>query len=232
MLNLLDTKKRWNRRKTARPAELLDAAIHMFTEKGFATTKLEEVAARAGVSKGTLYLYYQNKEELFKAVVNETFLPLIEDLKNRELEHLGSISELLQKDFLQWWTHVGCTPLGGIPKLMITEACNFPELSRFYNEKIIDPWRRHIVSLLEKGVSRGEFRPMDAEYTAWVLHAPMVMLACWTHSMDRCLEEKIEPIRYIHAHIKSCLFGLLNENSEFRQTGTLVDCPRPADGAE
>ena len=230
MLKLLDTKKRWSRRKTARPAELLEAAIQMFTEKGFAATKLEDVAARAGVSKGTLYIYYQNKEELFKAVVNETFLPLIENLKNRELQHTGSIADLMQNDFLRWWTHVGCTPLGGIPKLVMTEACNFPELSRFYNEKIINPWRNHIISLLEKGVARGEFKPMDAQYTALVLHAPMVMLACWTHSMDRCLEEKIEPIRYIHAHINLCLFGLLNETSDLRQTGSLVNCPGSADG--
>ncbi len=223
MLNLLDTtKKRWNRRKTARPAELLCAAVSVFTEKGFATTKLEEVAARAGVSKGTLYLYYQNKEELFKAVVNETFLPLINALRQREQEHTGSIAELLRKDFHQWWKNVGSTPLGGIPKLIITEACNFPDLTRFYNDSIIKPWRAHIVSLLEKGVARGEFSPMDAEYTALVLHAPLVMLSCYVNSLDRCIDDRIEPLRYIDAHIQMCLFGLLNDKSILRQSPALA----------
>ena len=63
---------RWERRKEARPAELLAAALELFVEKGYAGTRLDDVAQRAGVSKGTLYLYFENKEDLFKAVVRES----------------------------------------------------------------------------------------------------------------------------------------------------------------
>lgn len=232
MLNLLDTtKKRWNRRKTARPSELLSAAVQVFTEKGFATARLEDVAARAGVSKGTLYLYYQNKEELFKAVINETYLPLINALRQREQEHEGRFADLLRKDFHHWWKQVGSTPLGGIPKLIITEACNFPDLTRFYNESIILPWRAHIAALLQKGIACGEFQPMDTEYTALVLHAPIVMLSCYMNSLDRCVENRIEPLRYIDAHIQMCLFGLLNEQSPLRKPSSQPDDSPCTDGS-
>ena len=65
------------RRKEARPSELLEAALELFVEKGFAATRLEDVASRAGVSKGTLYLYFENKDALFKAVVQEGIIPVI-----------------------------------------------------------------------------------------------------------------------------------------------------------
>src|SRR6476661_8698678 len=120
------------RRKLARPQELLDAALDLFVEKGFAATRSEEVAARAGVSKGTLYLYYPSKEELFKAVVRQNMSALIAEGLELADAYEGSTSELLALLMHTWWERVGDTPAAGIHKIVISEVRNFPELAQFY----------------------------------------------------------------------------------------------------
>src|SRR5687768_17668301 len=112
---------RWERRKDSRPSELLEAALEIFVERGFAAARLEDVAAKAGVSKGTLYLYYANKEELFKAVVRRSIAPLIAETR-AIIESSDDDSETLLGRFLEiWWTRYGGTRLAGITKLVIGE---------------------------------------------------------------------------------------------------------------
>src|SRR5882762_2449750 len=115
------------RRKEARPQELLGAALELFVEKGFAATKTEEVAERAGVSKGTLYLYYPSKEELLKAVIRQNLSQLIAEGSGMADEFEGPTSELLACLMQAWWERVGNTPAGGIHKIMMSEVRNFPE---------------------------------------------------------------------------------------------------------
>ena len=104
-----DTKPRWERRKDARPQELLEAALDLFVERGYAATRLEDVARRAGVSKGTLYLYYENKEELFKAVVRSSIVPIIGDAEVSVAEFEGHSADLLRQLVLSWWGRLGAT---------------------------------------------------------------------------------------------------------------------------
>ena len=113
---------RWERRKDARPQELLAAALDLFVERGFAATRLEDVARRAGVSKGTLYLYYANKEELFKAVVRDSIVPAIGDAEDTIAVYDGHSSELLRAILFGWWERVGGTKASGIVKLVMAEA--------------------------------------------------------------------------------------------------------------
>src|SRR5690348_7307526 len=124
---------RWRRRKEARPAEILEAALGFFKERGFAATRLEDVAARAGVTKGTIYLYYPSKEELFKAVVRGELLPNIERMETA-LSEPGPAAALLERLFTIWARDFAPSPASVIPKLVISEAGNFPELARFYLE--------------------------------------------------------------------------------------------------
>src|SRR6059058_2169914 len=127
------------RRKEARPGELLDAALDLFVEKGFAATRSEEVAARAGVSKGTLFLYFPSKEELFKAVVRENISGRFAQW-NEEFEAFeGSTSDMVRYCMRVWWERIGATRASGITKLMISEARNFPELAVFYQQEVIRP---------------------------------------------------------------------------------------------
>ncbi|MFM2088080.1 MAG: hypothetical protein RLZZ237_2949, partial [Pseudomonadota bacterium] len=99
----IDTKPRWERRKDARPQELLAAALDLFVERGFASTRLEDVAKRAGVSKGTLYLYFENKQELFKAVVRDNIVHAIVEVEDSLATSESSSADLLRSILMQWW---------------------------------------------------------------------------------------------------------------------------------
>src|SRR5262245_40188767 len=122
--------RRWVRRKDARPDEITAAALELFVERGYASTRLEDVAAKAGISKGTLYLYFANKEELFKAVVREALVARLVEFRGHIEQYQGSSFELLHLVFKTWWEKIGATPISGIPKLISSEARNFPEIAR------------------------------------------------------------------------------------------------------
>lgn len=199
------------RRKQARPAELLTAALDLFVERGFAATRLDDVAARAGVSKGTLYLYFDSKEELFKAVIRQGIFPVLEQGEAMLAQHDGDARSLLQGLLLRWWQLVGATSLGGIPKLMVSEAGNFPEVAQFYYENVIVRGRNLMRQTLERGVAAGEFRAMDTESAIDVIFAPMLMLTIWRYSLGTCGCGKQEPEAYLRTHFDLLLNGLENK---------------------
>lgn len=205
----VDTKPRWERRKDARPQELLAAALAQFVERGFAATRLEDVARRAGVSKGTLYLYFANKEELFKAVVRENIVHAIGEAEQEVAAFPGHSADLLRVILMQWWDQIGATELAGITKLMMAEANNFPELAQFYNEEVIARGNGLISSVLVRGVERGEFRALDPLVMTPVMTAPVLMLMMWTHSFLPCDMPTIDPHAYMTAFIDMALRGLL-----------------------
>lgn len=205
------------RRKDARPGELLDAALELFVEKGFATTRVEEVAKLAGVSKGTLFLYYASKEELLKAVVRENISGRFAQW-SAELERFqGSSADLLRYCVAAWWQRIGSTKVSGITKLMVSEAHNFPELANFYATEVIQPGKQLIARVLQRGVDRGEFRAMDMKYAVYVVLAPMLFLALWKHSLGRCCDAgaQLVPENYIALQVETILNGL-----SLRQTAT------------
>ena len=149
---------RWTRRKEARPEEITAAALELFVERGFAATRLEDVAARAGVSKGTVYLYFANKEDLFKAVVREGLVSPIAEMKDFAAQYPGSSFALLRMLILGWWEKVGATGMSGIPKLLLGESGNFPELVRFYLAEVVEPGHEVMMAIVKRGIARGEFR--------------------------------------------------------------------------
>lgn len=196
------------RRKDARPSELTAAALELFVEKGFAATRLEDVAARAGVSKGTLYLYFDSKETLFKAVIQEGLIPALAEGEAILARHGGSAFHLLQQLLDNWWTLIGDTHLSGIIKLMISEARNFPEVAQFYYENVIRRGRALIGAALERGMASGEFRPMDVNTCIDVVIAPLLMLCIWRHSMAYCLGAQANPREYLNIHLDLLRRGL------------------------
>jgi len=204
------------RRKEARPSELLAAALDLFVEKGFAATRLEDVAARAGVSKGTLYLYYENKEALFKAVIQEGIIPVIVENEAIAAQHTGSSFDLMEKLLANWWTKIGQTAFAGIPKLMVAEARNFPELGRYYVENVINRGRALVGSALRRGMAGGEFRVMDVETTIDVVIAPILMLLIWRYSMSCCAGDESDPQLYLQIHMDLLRHGLQKTEKESR----------------
>ncbi|HVE52224.1 MAG TPA: TetR/AcrR family transcriptional regulator [Ramlibacter sp.] len=198
------------RRKEARPGELLDAALDLFVEKGFAATRSEEVAARAGVSKGTLFLYFPSKEELFKAVVRENMSGRFAEW-NEEFEHFeGSTGDMVRYCMNIWWERIGATRASGITKLIISEARNFPELAAFYQQEVIRPGTELVRRMLQRGVDRGEFRELDIEYAVFNITAPMIFLIMMKHSLGACVPQDypLDPQRYLQAQVDVLLNGL------------------------
>jgi TetR/AcrR family transcriptional regulator len=198
------------RRKEARPGELLDAALDLFVEKGFAATRAEEVAARAGVSKGTLFLYFQSKEELFKAVVRENISGRFKDW-NQEFETFeGTAAEMLVYCMTTWWGQVGATRASGITKLMMSEAGNFPDINAFYQQEVVQPGQTLIRRIMQRGIDRGEFRPMDLDYAIYSVVAPMIFLVLSKHSAGTCGDPSLpgNAEKYLAAQVDIILHGL------------------------
>jgi AcrR family transcriptional regulator len=204
-----DTKPRWERRKEARPQELLAAALELFVERGFASTRLEDVAKRAGVSKGTLYLYFENKDELFKAVVRNTILPVLGAAEGSIASDDVDSASLLRGVMRSWWERIGATKASGIVKLVMAESNNFPELACFYRDEVVNRGTKMIATLLERAVERGEFRPMDVTVMTQVLVAPMLMLITWKHSIGPCERSELDPAAFLDTFLDMALHGLL-----------------------
>ena len=196
------------RRKEARPAELTAAALGLFVEKGFAGTRLDDVAARAGVSKGTLYLYFDSKEALFKAVIQEGIVPILEDGAGLVESFGGTSSDLLRALIGNWWQRIGETPLAGVPKLMISEAGNFPELANYYYDTVIMRGRDLMRRTLQRGIAAGEFRVVDVETAIDVIFAPVLMLVIWRYSLGACCGTRYDPQVYLQTHLDLAVNGL------------------------
>jgi TetR/AcrR family transcriptional regulator len=200
---------RRERRKDARPRELLEAALELFVQKGFAATKAEEVAKLAGVSKGTLFLYFASKDELFKAVVRENIIGRFTEW-NAEFElFTGSTADMLRYCMRSWWERIGSTKASGITKLMMSEARNFPELAVFFEHEVVLPGNELIRRILQRGVDRGEFQVIDMKYGVYTVMAPLMFLAMWKHSLGTCVgAAEINPEHYIAVQAETLLAGL------------------------
>jgi len=196
---------RWERRKDARPGELASAALELFVERGFSATRLDDVAKRAGVSKGTLYLYFDSKEALFKTVIEEGIVSRIAEYEVYMRAFQGSSTDLLRNLVDTWWEQIGGTKLGGITKLMMSESGNFPELATFYHDQVITRAMGLFVYVIERGIARGEFRKVPMEYVPRICAAPVVMLMLWQHSFDVCGDKEIDPKAYLQTHIDMLL---------------------------
>jgi AcrR family transcriptional regulator len=195
------------RRKEARPGELIDAAIEVFAEKGFSGSRLEDVARRAGVSKGTAYLYFPNKEALFKAAIHEVVVTRIA-MGEREVEEWRGSSEELLRQVLGHWAQVIRSRQGGLLKLIVAEARNFPDLAAWYHTEVGERGHRLLMAVLRRGVEREEFRPSDVEAMAAVIACPMAFRAIWQHSLG-CYEAlPVSDERFYETYFDMMVAGL------------------------
>ena len=198
---------RWRRRKDARPKELLESAIAVFIERGFARTRMQDVARRAGVTKGTLYLYYPSKDELFKAVVRQTVLAQVENAEGLAAQHKGTMRDLLALLVRNYWEAVAVAGLGGIPRLIIAEADLFPDLARFYFDEVVRRRRRLFASVIERGVKSGEFRAVTIEYAARAVFAP-IFYASMAHRSSVLEPPDFNPEEFLKQHLDFIMRGI------------------------
>ena len=198
------------RRKEARPQELIDAALELFAEKGFAATRSEEVAARAGVARGTLYLYYPSKEELLKAVISQRLSSEIVAVTEYSRGYRGNCEGLLREVFTEWWSRVFDSPTSAVFKLVITEVRNFPDIAAFYRAEVVEPATALVGEIIGRGIASGEFRAIDVPGAVMSLVFPMIMLCLHKHSLGACAPatELMDPHAFIRQHVELVLHGL------------------------
>jgi AcrR family transcriptional regulator len=208
-MDTLDAHHR-RRRKEARPQELLDAALELFVEKGFSATRAEEVALRAGVSKGTLYLYFTSKEDLLKAVIAQHLSERIAQGAAMAADFSGDAVTLLREILTNWWTQLYDSPAAGVFKLVITEVRNFPEIAEYYQREVVARAHELLGGVVREGIARGEFRNVDVDGAVHSLVFPLIMLCLHKHSLGACLpcQPEINGHLFIHQHINLLLDGL------------------------
>lgn len=201
------------RRKAERPQELLEAALALFVEKGYAATRSEDVAHRAGVSKGTLYLYYPSKDELLKAVIRQ-FIGTAITANGLEVEQFeGSCTEALRTLLPPSWSRLLHSPASGVFKLVMTEVHHIPHLADFYQQEIVGPGEKILADLLRRGIDQGEFRDVDVSMAVRSITLPLVMLCIHKHSLGCCGAPTPHPWPFdldlfMSAHIDLVLAGL------------------------
>ena len=204
-------KPRWQRRKDARPDEIIQAALEVFADRGFAATKLEDVAKKAGVTKGTIYLYFANKEALFKALIRGTIVPVIAKGEAIAQAFTGSARDLFEKLVREYWRLVGETALASIPRLMIAEAGNFPQLARFYYQEVITRGHRLMAGVLERGIKAGEFKKVDLAVATKLAMAPLMHAVVARKAFAHCMPEGFDVPTYLDTHIELFLHGIANQ---------------------
>jgi AcrR family transcriptional regulator len=195
------------RRKEQRPREILDAALRMFAQHGFAGTKLDEVATAAGIGKGTIYLYYETKEDLFRAVVRQLFLSNFAVLQQLVAVE-GSSAKAILRQFAERLLLMIESDLGAVIKIVITESEAFPWIAEFYLHEIVAriiPWMLGVISM---GIERGEFRRIDPRSVVPLWGAPFITLAILRQTIGRRTALPFEPRAVIEAHVEMFLRGL------------------------
>jgi AcrR family transcriptional regulator len=202
---------RWRRRKDARPAEILDAALAVFAEKGYAATRMDEIAQRAGVTKGTIYLYFESKDAVFRSLVQESIGATIQSVTAAAERFEGSSADLLRMVLRGIGTFVRVDDRVVLPKVMIAEAGNFPGLAEFYRREVIDRGLGLLTSVIARGTARGEFRAVNPEHTAKLCVAPLLVAIFWRTTFGKFDTVPYDLNGLIETHIDVLLRGLAAE---------------------
>lgn len=211
-----DTTRPRRRRKDARPAEVLDAALEVFCEKGFAAARMEDIAAKAGVAKGTLYLYFPSKDDIFKALVKIAAAANVERVEALAAAHQGSMAALLRL-ILSTAVHLLNHPRARVlPKLVLSQAGMFPELALYYRTHLIERMLGVLAQVHRRGVAAGEFRDVDSTVVARLCVAPVVMTAVLRSVFTPADQDPIGPTpeTVIQTHLDVLLHGLMAKQEE------------------
>lgn len=177
---------RWRRLPEERPRQILDAALSIFAERGLANARLEDIAKRAGLSKGTIYLYFPNKEELFREVVRHTVIANLEQAEQDLAAEGSSVAETFARFVRGFWSFAASPAYTAIFRLVHAELHSFPDLVQFYFDEAVTRSRLFIQRLVERGIATGEFREIDPAVAARMLSSTIVMHALWRNAEFAC----------------------------------------------
>lgn len=200
--------QRWQRRKEARPAELLDAALAVFFEKGFAAARLDDIATRAGVSKGTVYLYFSSKEDVFEALVRAIPQANVEQVRAVAADASVPADQLLERVMRFIGGFLRDERMMKFPRLIIAEAGNFPHLAETYKREVISRGIAILSTIIERGIAEGRLRDVNVKHAAYSALAPLLFVALWRTTFERFDDAPLDAQAFIDQHIENFLRGL------------------------
>ncbi len=202
---------KFKRRKADRPDEIVAAALEVFAEKGFAAARLEDIAARAGVSKGAIYLYFATKQDIFRAVVEQGVAPNLELVRAGLAAPTENFADLLRGLVKALSGMVTATSVGGIVKMVIGESRNFPELAQAWHDQLVHPALDAMTGAIASAQARGELRPGDPRLYAISLIAPMLVGVIWRETFTPVGADPIDIPSLAEQHVDLWLRGVLNQ---------------------
>ena len=202
---------KWRRRKDARPGEIVAAALEVFAEKGFAAARLDDIAARAGVSKGALYLYFETKQDLFAAVVRDAVSPNIAMVEAAAMTMDLPFDQIAQLFLARAADLMTNSPVGLVAKMVIGESRNFPDLARIWHDEVVSRVLGVVTGLIERAQARGEIRPGDPRFHALALIGPLLMGVLWREVLVPVGAQPLDLKALARQHVETVLHGLLAE---------------------
>ncbi len=197
---------RFKRRKEERPAEITQAALETFAEHGYAATRVDDVAKRAGVSKGLLYLYFKTKEELFKAVIRSVVVPRIDALQTAIDDTDLSTEDFLRGPFLEFIQKLPDSPARIVVRLLVTEGPKHPDLTAYYCDQVVSNGMDALRQLINRGVERGEIRRSRLDEFPQLLVAPVLVSIIWTTLFQKHLP--LDTDKLLETHIDLVLAAI------------------------
>lgn len=200
---------KWRRRAEARPAEIVRAAYEVFAEKGFAAARLDDIARRAGVSKGALYLYFANKQEIFEAVVKDAVAPNIGAVEHMALAFPGTFEQLIRMVAPRIAEVVASANIGKVLKMVVGESGNFPEIARIWHDDVVARGLGLMTALIERAQKRGEVRAGDPRDFAVTLIAPMLVGVIFRETFVPVGAKGFDIPALMQQHLDTVLPGLL-----------------------
>lgn len=197
---------KWTRRAAARPDEILDAALNVFIEAGFDAARMDDIAARAGISKAGVYLYFDSKEALLRALISREIAPIAQNLamlaEAGSGDPVGTIRVLGQVAA----TQLADARVFAVPRLMISISNRFPDLARHYRTEVVETAKGALEKLIAGGIATGVFRNVDPEAAVRAIAGPMIFAALWKHVLGG--DTTATPDEIATAHIDLLLKGL------------------------
>ncbi|WP_421695422.1 TetR/AcrR family transcriptional regulator [Aestuariivirga sp.] len=200
------TKK--TRRPEARPTEILAAALDLFAEKGFSATRMEDVAARAGLSKAAIYLYFKDKMALLTALVNEMAGANLAVARGIAESHQGPVSPLIATILSFMGGQLHNTRFPELLKIVISESRAHPDVGRLYLDSVIRQGLPMFEALINRGIAAGEFRQVDAGFAVKAMLGPILLAAIWKTVLEPLGAEPLDIEAYAAQHAQVFLKGL------------------------
>jgi AcrR family transcriptional regulator len=209
MTDVLETRPEVRRRRKAeRPQEIIEAAFAEFSRNGYGMTTLDQIAERAGVTKGTIYVYFENKEHLFISMVHEALKASLDTIHEMFERHEGSTADLLRAQFSLIYQHlVEDRRRREVVRMLIAEASRFPTLADRYHEEIHRPCLEMLTQVIQRGMDRGEIRRSPVTDCLLVIIGPIALIDVWMMIFDD--RHPLDLKAYFDAHIDLVLKGLL-----------------------